>query len=303
MSCEETIDPQSDPYLIDPEELKERIDSARDLIMLPTVAVDAMELANDPDCSIPAFVQMIETDTSLVTDILSLSNSSVYGAKSQIKSVQHAVVCIGTTQCQNLIVSSCVKALSRNLPPSVEWSRDVLWQHNLQTATIARFVNKALRLGFEGEEFSGAMIHDVGRIIIAAAAPDVFDAADRMTFCENASILDHERSLIGTDHCEVGAIFAKTSGLPTALEDVIRFHHHPEDATSNSILVHLIAVADHMANHLMFAGESAGYDAASNSYIDVLRGASTQSVDVEELAANAMQAAEQAAVNTVTVDA
>ena len=303
MNCEETIEVQSDSYLIDPDELKKRIAGAGDLIMLPTVAVEAMELANDPDCSIPAFVQVIETDTSLVTDILSLSNSSVYGAKAQINSVHHAVVCIGTTQCQNLIVSSCVKALSRNLPPSVEWSRDVLWQHNLQTATIARHVNKALKLGFEGEEFSGAMIHDVGRIIIAAAAPDVFEAVDRLSFSENASILEHEQSLIGTDHCEVGAIFAETSGLPEALADVIRFHHHPEDATSNSDLVHLIAVADDMANHLMFAGEAAGYDATINSNLEVLLGASANPVDAEKLATEAMQAAEKAVENTAKVDA
>ena len=62
MNCEETIEVQSDSYLIDPDELKKRIAGAGDLIMLPTVAVEAMELANDPDCSIPAFVQVIETD-------------------------------------------------------------------------------------------------------------------------------------------------------------------------------------------------------------------------------------------------
>lgn len=302
MKCEE-IDQETANYLIDPDELKQRIADSGDLIMLPTVAVEAMELANDPDCSIPAFVEVIETDTSLVTDILSLSNSSVYGAKSQINSVKHAVVCIGTSQCQNLIVSSCVKALNRNLPASVEWSRDVLWQHNLQTATIARFVNKSLGLGFEGEEFSGAMIHDVGRIIIAAAAPDVFDAVDRLSFCENSNILDNERKLIGTDHCEVGAEFAASSGLPQPLADVIRFHHHPADATSNVLLVHLIAAADHMANYLMFAGEAAGYDVAQSPSIEILLAESKQSINADQLVAGAMQGAEELVETAMTADA
>ena len=162
------IDEVADPQLlIDATELKSRIANSKDLVMLPAAAMEAMELANDPDCSIGSFVEVIETDTGLVADILAMSNSAAYGAQTEIKSIHQAVVTIGTAQCQNLIVSSCLRALSNKLPASVEWSRDVLWRHNTSTATIARFLNKKLRLGFQGEEFSGAMIHDIGRLLIA----------------------------------------------------------------------------------------------------------------------------------------
>ena len=63
---------ESSEYLIKPHELDQRITESGDLIMLPTVATEALELANDPDCSIPKFVSVIETDPSLVTDILSI---------------------------------------------------------------------------------------------------------------------------------------------------------------------------------------------------------------------------------------
>lgn len=293
----ETIDSQAASYLIDPDELQQRIAASDNLIMLPTFAVEAMELANDPDCSIPAFVKVIESDTSLVADILSMSNSVIYGARSQVKSVQHAVVCLGMSQCENLIVSSCVKALSRKLPPSVEWSRDVLWQHNIQTATIARYANKTLSLGFEGEEFSGAMIHDIGRMIIAAAAPDVFETVDRLTFCEHGDVTENERALMRTDHCEVGAEFAKSSGLPAALVDVVRFHHRPADASENTLLVHLVAAADHMANHLMFAGEAEGYDSTLIPSLQAIVDASKRNIEAEQLAEDAIHAAVEATEN------
>ena len=59
----------------------------------------------------------------------------------------------------------------RKLPPDLEWTRNVLWQHSLYTATIARLLNRQLDAGFEGEEFSAAMVHDVGRLLLAAKAP------------------------------------------------------------------------------------------------------------------------------------
>ena len=112
-------------YLMDPVALMERIKSSEDLIMLPAAAAEALDLANDPDCSIPKFVEVIETDTGLVADILAMSNSAVYGARSEIKSVQQAVVTIGTKQCQNLIISSCLRALSNKLPQSGTQNRRV----------------------------------------------------------------------------------------------------------------------------------------------------------------------------------
>ena len=286
--------------LIEPDELKRIIKSSDNLILLPATVMEALELANDPECSIPAFVQLVETDTGLVTDILSMANSALYAGRTETKSVQQAVLAIGLRQCQNLIISSCVQALSRKLPPSVEWSRDVLWQHNVQTASIARYLNKQLHLGFEGEEFSGAMMHDVGRLLIAAAAPDVFEAVDRLSFCESADTVANERALIGTDHCEIGSEFVAEGGLPQLFVDVVRFHHFPDEAGENSKLVHLIAAADHMANHLMYAGGVDDYDFTMNPSMQSLVSEMGDNQDWNALSVAAMQVAEQATVESTS---
>lgn len=281
---------QDSEFLVNPDDLKQLIASSDKLVMLPTVAVEAMALSNDPNCSISEFVQLIKTDAGLPANISFMSNRAAYGTKSEIKDVRQAVVSIGTTQCQDPIVSSCVRALSQKLPASVEWSRHVLWQHNIQAATIARYVNKKLKTGFEGEEFSAAMIHDVGRLLIAAAAPDVFDAVDRLSFCEGANTIQNEKRLIGTDHCELGAIFVESSGLPQSFVDVVRFHHSPMDARSNSRLVHLVAAADHIANHLMHSASPDEYDVTGNPGMYALLEESQSLVDPATLASGALLA-------------
>lgn len=282
--------------LIAPDELARRIESSDDLAMLPAVAMEAMDMANDPECSIDGFVSVIERDAGLVADFLSLSNSALYKTRCEIKGIQHAVAVVGFRQCQNLIISSSVKSLSKKLPPSVEWARDVLWRHGIQTATIARCLNSKLKLGFEGEEFSGAMIHDVGRLLIAAAAPDVFEVVDRLTFNEGDWVLENERQLIGTDHCEVGARFATAGELPAAMVEVIGCHHNPAQATSNQKLVSLISAADHMANHLMFMGSGQGYEPASNPGWDLLLSELPPGAapNIDQLVQTSMKAAEEA---------
>lgn len=284
----ENTDTLEESFLIDPDDLQKKIHGADHLVMLPAVAVEAMDMANDPDCSVSEFVSVIEKDAGLVTDILSLSNSSIYGASFEIKSVQQAVVTIGSAQCQNLIISSSIKSLNRKLPPSVEWARDVLWQHSVHVATISRYLNRTLKLGFDGEEFSGAMIHDVGRLLLAATAPDIFDTVDRLTFCESDSTVEMERRMIGTDHCEIGGWFAESSKLPEPLVDVIRHHHEPWNAETHSRLVYLIAAADHIANHLLHNDSPDDYLMEGNSSLAELLHSAGQAVDPQQVVDDAL---------------
>lgn len=293
MSVADTI--HDSDLLIDPAELLRRIDTADNLTMLPSVALEAIEMAGDPNCSVPDFVTVIEKDPRLVTGILSLSNSAACQTRVEINSVGHAVMVVGLSQCQNLIVSCSIHALLTAMPTSVEWARNVIWRHSLHTATLARYFNRELKLGFEGEEFSGAIVHDIGRLLIAAAAPDVFEVVDRLTFHESGDVLQAERDLIGTDHCEVGMRVATADKLPTALIDVIRYHHTPEEAKENAPLVRLVAAADEVANHWMHYGTSDGFHVDEDSALAKLIGPLSISVeDAIRLAVTGMRLADEA---------
>ncbi len=87
-----------------------------------------------------------------------------------------------------------------------------------------------------------------------------------MDFDESPHILAHEHSLTGTDHCRLGAWYATQQELPALLAEVILRHHQPELAREGRKLTALIAVADHMANHLQRFEESAGYEPAANPF-------------------------------------
>lgn len=140
----------------------------------------------------------------------------------------------------------------------------VLWRHSVLTGVVAMAINKTFQLGFIGEEFTAGLIHDIGRSLFGAVAPDDFAKADPLDFEEVDGFLGLEQDVLRTDHCRLGAWFIAQNRLPQALVDVVRWHHSPGQAVENRRLVALTSMADHMANYLQRHGTPDGYQAEEN---------------------------------------
>src|SRR5262249_44828148 len=144
------------------------------------------------------------------------------------------------------------------------------WRHSFLTACLCRQLNQAFELGFRGEEFSCGLSHDLGRILIAIGVPGHFDAADPMDFLESPAVLEHERGILGVDHCQFGAWFATMNQLPPSLVSGIELHHTPGEVEGHQRLVALVSAADDLANHLQREQSLEGYDLATNSGWEIL---------------------------------
>ena len=242
----------------------------RKLQMLPAVAVEAMQLAKNPECSISQFSAVIERDVKLATDILRISNSAAYCPSVPIKSLKQAVVRLGLDGCQNLILTSSIASLMKRISQEQERISSVLWQHSYDTGLLAQYMNATFRFGFKGEEFAAGLIHDFGRILLAIAEPEKFAECDPMDFNESVEKLALEESVMGTDHCRFGAWYADSQHLPPPFPEVMLFHHQPDLSKNQQHLTALIAVADHMSNHMQRFKMAAGYDPSSNPYVHIL---------------------------------
>lgn len=240
------------------------------LCVMPSVAAKAIEMVNQPDCSVKDFAGVVMHDAKLATDVLAMANSAAFAPKSPIATLDEAVVRLGFVQCRNLILSSCIAASMKKLPLEQLWIRELLAQHSFTTAMAATHLNRALNIGFQGEEFAAGLIHDFGRFVMAIIAGDNFAEADPMTFDDEASVLEMEYVALQTDHCQLGAWFAKKSQLPEMLIDAILHHHLPQTECTHRRLVALTAAADHIANHLQRFETVEDYDPTTNPGIAVL---------------------------------
>jgi HD-like signal output (HDOD) protein len=160
-----------------------------------------------------------------------------------------------------LILTSSLSSLMQRISLDQQWIRELLWRHSFTTAVVGLHLNRVLGAGFQGEEFTGGLIHDLGRTLLAVACPERFAEVDLLDFVEEPDLIAREQTLLGTDHCSFGAWFVRRSGLPESLAAIVAGHHDVPRAES---LTALVAAADHMANHLQRYQEPADYDADSN---------------------------------------
>jgi HD-like signal output (HDOD) protein len=245
--------------------LEERVVSLVEMMpALPHAAVRAVALANDPDCQMLDFTSLIEKDAAITTAILRVANSAYYAGGMPTAKLQQAVVRLGMRPCQNLIVAIGVRSMFRQVESSTSYQCELLWNHSHIVAALCRRLNRSFRLGFDGEEYSSGLLHDLGRILLALADPESFKLARVMDPEEGENVLARERQAIGIDHCALGAWFAEHSNLPPALTRVIRDHHEPVACQRSADLVTLVAAADHIANHIQRTGDPDAYNPALN---------------------------------------
>lgn len=287
-------DPESAVRL--PEVVMERLRlRANHLKMLPAVAAQALEIVKDPDCSIHEFSAVVERDAALAADILRLANSIQFSGSRTVLNLHQAVVRLGLRQSKNLIMAASFSSMMKRLTLSEERIREWLWRHGFITALLAMNLNQSLDIGFQGEEFAGGLIHDIGRMLLVLCFPEDFGTIDPMTPEEGPDTLNVESRLIGTNHCEVGAWFIQKNALPQLLYDTVRFHHTPERSEHHRKFVALISTCDHMANYLQFAGSPRGYEPQRNSAVGVLEacGITGATRRFQEIATEVMETADR----------
>ena len=274
------MQPTNPTETMPPEPMREALLARADeLCMLPDAAKEALQIAEDADCTIAQFCCVVERDVKLATEVLALANSAMFASSEPIANLQQAIVRLGLAKCRNLILASSASSLMKRISIEQEWVRDLLWQHSFTTANACVRLNQSLNLGYHGEEFSAGLLHDFGRLLLAVTMPNEFAEADDMSFQESGRNTVTEFKLLGTDHCELGAWFAQHNGLPMEISSVMRWHHDLDFDHPQQRLTALTAAADHIANFLQREGQADGYIAAQNHGIHALTRITQSNVD------------------------
>lgn len=249
--------------------------SADEFTMIPAAAMEAMQVGQNPACSLKEYARIIERDHRLMAEILGMANSWLNSAGAPVMTVLDAVNRLGLVKCQELILATCTAGLMKKLPFQNAQLRQQLWRHGYLTAVVCTHLNQRLRLGFSGEEFTAGLVHDLGRCLIAATAPDLYVKVIQEIGSETSRTIEVERALLGTDHCEIGGEFAVRNKLPAQLVAAIQHHHSPDAAGAHSSIATVVALAATISSRLDQQQPALDPDAeavpASPLYEDVAR--------------------------------
>jgi HD-like signal output (HDOD) protein len=216
----------------------------------PQVAIRILQLANKENVQMHQLSELISSDPAFASEVLAIANSLLYAPRFPSKSIQQAIVVLGINNLQGMCLtvgarSFMGKALS--LP-----FMQVIWRHDLACALIAAQLAAA---GFLDKDtaYTAGVLHDIGRLGLAAVRPKEYAALLAAHSGSSASILQAERDLFGSDHCAIGRQLIGDWHLPSDFEAVISEHHSLRPADGPWGMAELINVSCRMADTAGFS--------------------------------------------------
>ncbi len=221
----------------------------QDLPSLPHVVLKVYQLADDPQTNAAQLSLIIGKDHGFAARLLRMANSPYYGMSRRIGSIDQAVMVLGCRTVKSLsLLAGTFPFLSKTLPGyTVEPS--ALWRHSLATAIIAQGL--CSKVGANPDEtFAAALLHDMGKLVIAAYAPKAGEEACKKAIKEGVSFHQAEKTLWGFTHAELGEAVCKMWALPDTIQDAVGMHHEP--SAPPSPIVAIVHVSDWLATKCGF---------------------------------------------------
>ena len=188
--------------------------------------------------------QVVATDTALIARLLALSNSALYRNSPPIRSIEQALLRLGTHRFQTLLLTSSLRQLLFELGGD-EWQqlRD-FWRHSLTTALTAKALATLTRYRDPEEAFLLGMVHNIGELI-AIRTPS----------------LDRRQEILNRQN-DIAAALVTRWGLGAMAADAMRYQQAPPAQLRDAgHLVKLISLATRLA-----LSDSVGISAAGTIF-------------------------------------
>lgn len=235
---------------LDMPQIESRVASCPRLPSLSTVNVALREILSADNRYTSQIAEIIRRDPSLTARLLRLVNSVYYGFSNPINSIEEAVFYIGIRQIRRLAMMTPIIDDFQMLAGKTTFAWRDFWQHCIGTAILTQEVTGIFQAGNDDSDYVAGLVHDVGRIAMAAAFPDHFGHIHQLHQETQQDLREIERSVLGVDHTELGALYLRNHRLPDVLVETARHHHHPEHATRHVRVVAAVQIADLLIRHM-----------------------------------------------------
>ncbi len=240
--------------LLDHRALKEIVSQIDSLPTLPAIYVELVEELKSEDASIEKIGDMISKDIGLTAKILKMVNSSFFGLRQQITSPAKAVSMLGLDLIKAIVLTKGAFDKFKNLKFH-GFSLEQMWQHAMLTGAFSKNIAREGGLDRKGSDtaFMAGLLHDIGKLLIAAYLPDSYRLINKLIEQKPLSMAQAETVVLGTTHAGVGAYLLGLWGLPDAILEAAAFHHDPMLSSGNGLTSTAIV---HVANALAESGKN-----------------------------------------------
>lgn len=233
---------------------------AADFKSFSPAALKLIGLLGHAEISNEEVVEVLKYDSVLTAKMLRSCNSPAMGFAEPVGSIDQAVLLMGYQQILRLALALAFGDCLGSPLPGYAVENDELWRHSLHVAVAAELLSREGALFFPDVSiaFTAGLLHDIGKLGLNQALDAPAQAGIRYLVAEHAmSRIEAERSVLGTDHAEVGGCLLGIWNFPKAMVEGVA-HHHSPIIVPHCELSAVVCVANWIAH---VAGSAPGWDA------------------------------------------
>jgi putative nucleotidyltransferase with HDIG domain len=212
-----------------------------------------------PDSTLDAVGELITQDPSMSAKLLRVANSAAFGLQYQVTTPLEALQVLGTETTKSLLLLAHSFSYFENIN-SRDFSVERLWRHSLWVGRLAEALAREERAEAKvvSESFTAGLLHDLGKLVLAANLPEDYSRAMRLAREQSLSFCAAEEQVIGASHAEVGAALLGLWGLPLDIVEAVIMHHAPGWLLDRAFCpLSAVAAANWLCHELEAAGEQA----------------------------------------------
>lgn len=188
-----------------------------DIPSQPQSLVQLSLLLADEEINLQACAALIENDMALASAVMKAVNSSLYGLKGRVQSVQQAVTYLGMREVAAITFEMGLRAA---FPPAAEL--EPLWQRAARRGLLMGRLGARLSLDAWAAHSAG-LFEECGKAVLLRHAPDHYPSMLRAAR-DDAELVTLEKAGFGVSHDALGAALCESWGLGPAAAASVRHH-------------------------------------------------------------------------------
>ncbi len=220
-------------YAAKPKPLDELCALAVKLPCSPAVLPQLMAAMQDQTNTTGEVERVIRLDSSLAGATVRLANSSFFGGKSRIESVNDAVLTLGQRELFRLASISLIGRWEDAHASALPWEPGDYARHSLCTALAAEVLAEEIPGNDPEVAYTCGLVCDIGKLVLAYFCPTFYPEISEKVSASGCTWEEAETSVLGYNHSKVGAQLLRTWKFPDTLARAVQCQFRPTDASTD----------------------------------------------------------------------
>lgn len=203
------------------------------------VALDLLQMIEDPATDLDSIVQTINSDQALSAQVLKMANSPAFAGLIRSETIKDSAVRLGTRQITNLVMAASQAALHTSPLPIIDDIMQDLWLHSHACALGCRILaQKTGHRDMSDQAYMAGLLHDIGKLYILKAMEEI-NHVDPSFEPERDLILE----IFSEMHVELGCRLMDHWNIPPVYRSIVA-NHHLAEADPQDVLLAIVRLVN-----------------------------------------------------------